>query len=261
GSVLRPFEIGLLASIGKAMVKVVRRPLVAVLATGSELVDIQESLPLGKIYNSNTYSLAAQVKRYGGIPRLLGVAEDTVEALTAKVREGLAADLFVTSAGVSMGDYDLVKHVLANLGEMVLSTVRMKPGKALAFGAVRAKAGRSIPFLGLPGFPTSAMVTFEQFARPAILKMMGKRSLEKPLVEAVSESDIVNRDRRRVYALALVTKHDGEYHAALTGPRGSGILSSIAPSNGLIVVPEDVASINRGDRVQVQMLDWDEERE
>lgn len=261
GMVLRPGEIGVLASLGKATVRVIRRPLVAVLATGDELVDIHEPLPPGKIYNSNTYSLAALVMRYGGIPKVLGIAGDTFQALSAKIKEGLDADMFLTSAGVSMGDYDVVKDVLASLGEITFWTVRMKPGKPLAFGLLRADGGRRIPLLGLPGFPVSAMVTFEQFARPAILKMLGKQNLDKPMVEAIFDDHIVNKDGRRIYARAVVTKRNGQYHAALAGPQQSGILTSMVRGNGLIIVPEDVSSLKRGDRVRVQMLDWEEGRE
>ncbi|MBI2906105.1 MAG: molybdopterin molybdotransferase MoeA [Chloroflexi bacterium] len=261
GAVLRPAEIGVLASLGKSKVRVVRRPLVAVLATGDELVDIDEPLPPGKIYNSNSYGLAALVRRYGGIPKVLGIARDTIPALTEKIGEGLDADMFLTSAGVSMGDYDVVKDVLASLGEVGFWTVRMKPGKPLAFGLLRAEAGRMVPLLGLPGFPVSSMVTFEQFARPAILKMLGKKNFDKPVVEAIFEGNIGNRDGRRVYARAAVTKRDGQYHAALSGPQGSGILTSMVRGNGLVVVPEDVTSLGKGDRVQVQMLDWEEDRE
>ncbi|GAI82849.1 unnamed protein product, partial [marine sediment metagenome] len=158
---------------------VIRRPVVAILATGDELVDINQPLPLGKIYDSNTYSLAALVMRYGGIPRILGIALDNEDSVVAGLRHGLDADMLLTIGGVSMGDYDVVKDVLAKQGEIAFWQVRMKPGKPLAFGTINGVTdtgvARNIPHLGLPGNPVSSMVTFELFVRPAILKMMGKK--------------------------------------------------------------------------------------
>jgi len=258
GTVLRPQEIGVLASLGKDVVRVIRRPVVAVLATGDELVDIKEALPPGKIYNSNTYSLAAQVSRYGGIPKILGIAKDNIKALEAKIKQASDADLLITSAGVSVGEYDVVKDVLARLGEVTFWTVRMRPGKPLAFGVLRL-GKKKIPHLGLPGNPVSSMIAFEQFARPAILKMLGRKNLTKPTIQATSEGRLENRDRRRVFARVWVTKRDGRYFASLTGAQGSGILTSMAQANGLMIVPEDKPAIEVGEKVQVQMLDWNEE--
>jgi len=116
-----------------------------------------------------------------------------------------------------------------------------------------------VPHLGLPGNPVSSMVTFEQFARPAILKMLGKENLTKPTIQAVIEDDVMNTDGRRIYARAIVTKQSGQYHASLTGPQGSGILTSMAKANGLVVIPENIGRVKAGDIVQVQMLDWSEE--
>ena len=263
GTVIRPAEVGVLASLGRNKVTVIRRPVVAMLATGNELVDINQPLPAGKIYNSNTYSVAALVQRYGGIPKILGIALDSEDSLVTKLRQGLDADMLITSGGVSAGDYDMVKDVLAKEGEITFWTVRMKPGKPLAFGIIKGvdKTGatRNIPHLGLPGNPVSSMVTFELFARPAILKMMGKKNLTKPTVEAVIEEPIVNTDGRRVYTRAVVEKRGGQYFARLTGPQGSGILTSMSLANGLVIVPEDKAEVKAGEVVQVIMLDWNEE--
>jgi molybdopterin molybdotransferase len=244
-------------------VKVIRRPVVAILATGNELADIGESLPPGKIYNSNTYSVAALVLRYGGIPKILGIALDSEGAVVARLRQGLEADMLITTGGVSMGDYDVVKDVLAREGEITFWKVRMKPGKPLAFGTIKGASetgtARNIPHLGLPGNPVSAMVTFELFARPAILKMMGKKRLAKPTIEAVIENPVINTDGRRIFTRAIVTKRDGQYFARLTGPQGSGILTSMTSANGLVIVPEDKPMVAAGDMVQVMMLDWSEE--
>ena len=254
GTTIRPSEIGVLASLGRSLVKVIRRPVVAILATGDELVEINQPLPPGKIYNSNTYSVAALVVRYGGVPKIIGVALDSEDSLVAKLNMALDSDMLITTGGVSMGDYDVVKDILASEGEIVFWQVRMKPGKPLAFGRIKG-----MPHLGLPGNPVSSMVTFELFARPAILKMMGKKNLAKPTIEAIIENPVVNSDGRRIFARAVVEKRGGQYFARLTGPQGSGILTSMTLANGLVIVSEDKAGVAAGDIVQVMMLDWNEE--
>ena len=253
GTVLQSAEIGVLASLGRTSIGVIRRPVVAILSTGDEVVDISQPLPPGKIYNSNTYSLAALVKRYGGIPRLLGIAQDNEDSLTTKLNQGLDSDMLITTGGVSMGDYDVVKDILAKEGEIGFWRVRMKPGKPLAFGLIKG-----IPHLGLPGNPVSTMVTFELFARPAMLKMMGKQNWTKPIIQATVEGSVKNTDGRRVFARAIVEKRDGQYFARLTGPQGSGILTSMTSANGLVIVPEDRAGVKAGETVQVMMLGWDD---
>ena len=263
GTVIRPAEVGALASLGRGLIKVIRRPVVAILATGDEIVDITQPLPKGKIYNSNSYSLAALVMRYGGIPRVLGIASDVEGSLVARLHLGLDADMLVTSGGVSLGDYDIVRDVLAKEGEVVFWQVRQKPGKPLAFGMIRALGGgggiKKIPLFGLAGNPVSAMLNFELFARPAMLKMMGRQKLAKPMIEAVIEEPIVNTDGRRIFARAIVQRREGKYFARLTGPQGSGILTSMTLANGLVIVPEDAPGVEEGDLVQVIMLDWGEE--
>jgi molybdopterin molybdotransferase len=263
GIIIRPSEVGVLASIGRSEVTVIRRPVVAILATGNELVDINQPLPTGKIYDSNTYGAAALVKRCGGIPRILGIALDREDSLLSKLSQGLDADMLITTGGVSAGDYDIVKDILDRDGELYFSKVNMKPGKPLAFGRLKgvSKAGitSKVLHMGLPGNPVSSMVTFELFARPAILKMMGKENFTKPMIEAVSEDSIENTDGRRIYTRVILGKRDGQYFAKLTGPQGSGIITSMSLAKGLAIVPEDTARIKEGDRVQVIMLDWNEE--
>jgi molybdopterin molybdotransferase len=263
GLVIRPSEIGVLASLGRSTVRVIRRPKVAILATGDELTGLGEPLEKGKIYNSNTYSVAAQVTRDGGIPKILGIALDNEASVVNKISLGLDADLLITIGGVSMGDYDVVKNVLAKQGEIVFWKVRSKPGKPLAFGTLRRTgknvADQNMPHLGLAGNAVSSMVNYELFVRPAILKMMGKQNLAKPTIEAVIEDNILNDDGRRVFARVIVEKRDGQYYARLTGPQGSGILTSMALANGLAIVPEDKTQVKKGDRLKVMMLDWCQE--
>jgi molybdopterin molybdotransferase len=259
GTVIRPAEVGVLASLGLSKVMVIRRPVVAILATGDELVDVTQPLPEGKIYNSNSYSLAALVLRYGGVPMILGIAPDSEDSLVTKLRLGEKADMVITSGGVSLGDYDVVREVLAKEGEVIFWQVREKPGKPLAFGLLKGEGGRNIPFFGLAGNPVSSMINFELFTRPAILKMMGRKNLAKPVIEAVLEDAIKKTDERRAFNRAVVEKRGDKYFARLTGPQGSGILTSMALANGLVIVPEDKPGMKPGDVVRVMMLDWSEE--
>lgn len=258
GCLIRPQEVGVLASLGRSRVKVIRRPRVAILATGDELVGIDEPVGPGKIRNINEYSNAALVLRYGGVPVQLGIARDTVQDLRAKIHQGLAqkVDLFLTSAGVSVGDYDMVKDVLAAEGEMHFWQVAIKPGKPLAFGVIQG-----VPLLGLPGNPVSAIVAFEVFARPAILKMSGRSDWQKPTVRAILEEDITNSGRRH-FMRAVVSQRDGRYFVTTRGSgvqvQGSGILTSLVWANAFLVVPEEVTFIEAGQEVDAMMLDWPE---
>jgi molybdopterin molybdotransferase len=259
GTVLRASELGVAASLGMKTVPVIRRPVVAVLATGDELLEPGEAHQPGKIYNSNNYSVAASVSACGGVPRVIGVARDTEASVEEALLLALDADMVITTAGVSKGDYDFVKDVLANRGEIALWSVRMRPAKPLAFGALDAPGGRRVPHLGLPGNPVSALVAFEQFARPAIRKMMGKELTPRPIVQAILDDPINNYDGRRVYARVVVYRENGEYRARLTGNQSSGVLTSMARANGLAICPDDRSRLESGEMATVQMLDWPED--
>lgn len=253
GHVLRPQEISVLASLGVAQVSVVRRPRVAILATGDELIPVNEPLQPGKIRNSNGYAQTAQVMALGAIPVPLGIARDTEEDVRGRLQAGLDAgmDLFVSSAGVSVGAYDVVKAVLEDEGNVGFWRVRMRPGKPLAFGTY---AG--IPYLGLPGNPVSSMVSFERFARPAILKMAGYEEMERPQV-TVTMRDAITSDGRETYARAVVERGpDGAYLASTTGSQGSHIMTSLVRANALVIVPEGVKHVPAGEQLQAMMIDW-----
>lgn len=255
GRVLRPQEIGVLASLGQAKVSVVKRPSVAILATGDELIAVDQPLTPGKIRNSNGYTQAAQVAALGAIPVMLGIAGDTEASVRARLDEGLAAgvDLFVSSAGVSVGAYDVVKAVLEQAGEVGFWRVRMRPGKPLAFG----KYG-GVPYLGLPGNPVSALVSFERFARAAILKMGGHQAFERPQVPVILQ-DAIQSDGRESYVRAFVTRQgDGRYTATTTGSQGSHIMTSLVKANALVIVPEGVKGVAPGEQLRAWMLDWPE---
>jgi molybdopterin molybdotransferase len=260
GTYVRPQEVGMLASLGCREVAVIRRPRVAILATGDELVDIDEPLGPGKIRNSNGYSNAAQVLRCGGVPIMLGIAQDRLSDLTSKIQSGLAqgADLLLTSGGVSVGDFDVVKKVLAAEGEITFWRVRMKPGKPLAYGKIQAEIDgvrRTVPVLGMPGNPVSVMVSFEIFARPAILTMLGVADLTKPMVDAVLEQEIASKDERRHYVRVYIEQRADGYHASLTGAQGSGILNSMVKANGLAIIPEEWTHAPAGSQVKAMFFD------
>jgi molybdopterin molybdotransferase len=252
GRLIGSSEVGFLASIGRQKIKVIRRPVVAVLATGDELVNFGESLTRGKIYNSNSYSLSAQVIEFGGIPKILGVARDNLNKLIAVFKEAEEYDLLITSGGVSAGRYDFVRNALESAGTLEFWKVKMKPGKPLTFGMIGETNKR--PHLGLPGNPVSCMITLEMFGRPVIFKMMGRTDYKRPVISAVIEDEIENEDGRRVYARVIVERRENEYFARLTGSQDSAIMSSMLKANGLAIVSEDSEFIKKGDKVPVMLL-------
>lgn len=255
GRSLRPVEIGVLASLGIRTVNVIRRPIISILATGNELVSSRTKLTPGKLYNSNTYSVASQVKVYGGIPKILGIAKDRINDITDALSKGLDSDLIVTSGGVSVSEYDIVKKALKTQGEMVFWRVRMKPGRPLTFGVFTRPDNKKIPHIGLPGNPVSCMLDFELFGRPAIYKMMGKMDFTRKVISAILQDEIINSDGRRIFARVKVTPRDGGYIAQLTGSQGSGVLTSMLKADGLAIVPETVDKVGYGEIVKVIMLD------
>ncbi|MEZ4590260.1 MAG: molybdopterin molybdotransferase MoeA [Chloroflexota bacterium] len=256
GHILRPQEVGVLASLGVSRVSVIRRPRVAILATGDELLEVDQPLRPGKIRNSNGYTQAAQILALGAIPVQLGIAGDTETAVRQKLQSGLAAgvDLFISSAGVSVGAYDVVKAVLEAEGNVGFWRVRMRPGKPLAYGTYHG-----IPYLGLPGNPVSAMVSFERFARAAIRKMAGHTQLDRPILTVTIQSDI-HSDGRESYIRAIISPAEAGYDARLTGEQGSHIMTSLVKANALLIVPEGVTYVPKGGHLTAWMLDWPETR-
>lgn len=254
GHLLRPQEIGVLASLGVSAVPVIRRPRVAILATGDELINVHEALRPGKIRNSNGYAQAAQVAALGATPISLGIARDDEEDVRQKLHVGLenGVDLFVSSAGVSVGAYDVVKAVLEKEGNVGFWRVRMRPGKPLAYGLFGG-----VPFLGLPGNPVSSMVSFERFARPAILKMAGHTQLDRPQVTVVIQEDI-DSDGRESYLRAVVRREKEGYTAVTTGGQGSHMMTSLIKANALVIIPEGVTHVSSGQKLQAMMIDWPE---
>ena len=253
GSEIGPWEIGILATLGWATVPVVRRPHVAILGTGDEVIDVDEPLQPGKIRNSNSYLLEAAVRRAGAIPHRLGVARDTVESLRKKFTEAMQSDLIITSGGVSVGDFDLVKNIMTEQGAINFWRINMRPGKPVAFGHIG-----KVPLLGLPGNPVSAAVTFELFGRPVIRKMSGYTHLLRPQIEVLVEDGVSDRAMRRHYVRARVEWRDGRYVAHTTGNQGSNIMTSLLNANALVIVPEGGVEVHPGDTAKAMMLQWPE---
>jgi molybdopterin molybdotransferase len=252
GTRVRPAEIGVLATLNRTHVAVHRRPRVGVLATGDEIVDPGEPLAPGQIRNSNAPMIAAMVRRFGADSVPLGIARDDERDLRDRLRQAQGLDLVLTTGGVSVGDYDLVKRVLQTEGRIELWEVRIKPGKPLAFGWLG-----TTPVIGLPGNPVAAPVACEQFARPAVRKMLGHRSLTIPTVDARLEGRIENRGGRRHFVRVAVEATADGYVARVVGGQGSGVLSTLAKANGLLVIPEALPVAECGVVLPVQMLDWD----
>ena len=251
GSSIRPADIGMLAALGKAFISVYQKPRVAIMSTGDELVDIETNPPLGKIINSNSYSLAAQVLECGGIPIMLGISKDKKLDLQEKFKTALHADVIISSGGVSVGDFDFVKDVMGEIGNaMHFWQVAMRPGKPLAFGAIE-----SVPLFGLPGNPVSAMVSFEQFVRPSLLKMQGHKKIFRQTAKAVCAQEIQKSAGFKHFIRAVVKKEKDQYIANVTGDQGSGILKSMVMANALIVMGENETRIKKGAQVTIQLLD------
>lgn len=250
GSLLRPQEIGMLSAMGSTSLAVYRRARVAILSTGDELLEPGSTPAPGKLINSNSYSLAAQVLDAGGDPVLLGIAADTLEATCEKIKAGLNADMLVITGGVSVGDRDFVKAAIEEMGGTVTFwKVNMKPGKPLAFAMLDGK-----PIFALPGNPVAAMVSFELFVRPSILKSMGHRRIFRPVVKAILQESTANRGKRPHLVRGVVSVHDDCYCVSTTGNQSSGRLSSLILGNGLMkLAPE--SALAAGDEAEVILLD------
>jgi molybdopterin molybdotransferase len=249
GQRLGPAEVGLLATLGHSPVRVHRRPRVAILSTGNELADLGEEPRPGQIPNTNSYSLQAQALEAGAKPVNLGIAPDELSAIERRLQSGRHADVLLSSAGVSVGEFDLVREALTRSGaDLHLWQVSMRPGKPITFGSL----GRTLVF-GLPGNPVSAMVTFELFVRPALLRMAGSSVLHRPRLSARARSRIDNPGHRRGYLRVRLYRRGDGFEADLTGDQGSAILRSMTLADGLAVVPPDTV-LEVGDPVDVILL-------
>lgn len=251
GTVLRPAEISMLASFGQVFVSVHRRPRVAILSTGDELVELGEDCCEGQIINSNSLSLAAAVKEAGGEAILLGIARDERESLFPLLQEGLKADILLTSAGVSAGDRDYVREVLAELGvHQHFWKIDIKPGRPTAFGV----RGETLVF-ALPGNPVSTMVTFEMFVRPALRRLLGYQRVIQPTVRATL-SERVRKKPGRTQFLRVQVRQEGEtLVASSSGDQNTGILRTMVRANAIAILRSDAGQIEAGSSVELHLLD------
>ncbi|MEI6306658.1 MAG: gephyrin-like molybdotransferase Glp [Deltaproteobacteria bacterium] len=247
GSVLRPPEINMLASLGMALVPVYRRPKVAIISTGDELVELGRTPGPGEIINSNILSLAAAVSESGGIPLVIGIARDNRESHMDKLRQGVKADALITSAGVSAGDCDLVRDVLAEMGaQQLFWKVAVKTGGPTGFALLG-----STPIFSLPGHPVSAMITFEEFVRPALLRMQGHRLVFRPLVKAVLREELKKKPGKLQIVRVYMEKEDGKWYASSAGNQQTAILKTMVNANALALLTEESTRFAAGDEVDV----------
>ncbi|WP_316347748.1 gephyrin-like molybdotransferase Glp [Desulfuromonas acetoxidans] len=253
GSLLRPAEIGLLATFNKVIVPVYRRPRVAILATGDELIEPGTPPNNHQIVNCNSFAVAAALKEIGAEPILLGIARDNRESHLQKIKEGLKADALITSAGVSAGDRDLVRDILEELDvKSVFWKIDIKPGRPTAFAMYGDK-----PVFSLPGNPVSTMITFEEFVKPALLKMMGHRRVFHPTVRAILKDDVKKKSGRTQFMRVFVTMQNGQYLASTSGDQNTGILKTMIRANGLAILPAAPDHIGSGAQVDVQLIGGD----
>ncbi len=254
GELLGAAAVGLLASTGHAQVAVYGRPRVAIVSTGSELVEVAETPGPGKIRNSNSYSIAAQVLAAGGIPVRFPIVPDDLEATReAFTRAAAETEFIVTSGGVSVGDFDYVKPVLEELGELTFCKVKMRPGNPQTMGSIGG-----VPFFGLPGNPTSTYVGFEIFVRPALRRMQGLAAIDRPMVTATLVHDVKKKQDRRYYLRARLTRTDEALSVALSGSQSSALLTAAHQGNCFMVLPEGEGFFSAGTPVACMRLDIDE---
>ena len=259
GTVIGPAQLSVLATIGKTAVKVIRRPVIAVISSGDELVEPGETLAPGKSYNCNEMAIAALVSHYGGIPKVLGIASDNEKSVTDKIKRGMRADAIITSGGVSRGDFDLVRSVLNKLGEVVFTRVEVGPGASVSFGYVHRQedkeSRKAIPVFALAGPPVGCLINFEMLVKPSMFKMMGKNDIEHPVVEAVAKDAAPSKIPMTFTRWSRLEKVNGGYSVELNRIEKAGMLSAIGMANALAIIPKGTG-VNEGDRIPVLPLDW-----
>jgi molybdopterin molybdotransferase len=249
GTIIHPAEIGMLASLGHSKISVLRKPRVVIVGSGDELLGIDEPLEAGKIRDSNSYTLAALVTQDGGEAIRLPIVGDNPDAIRELFEKALAQqpDIIISSAGVSVGAADYVRSILDEIGEIGFWRINIRPGKPLAFGKIG-----DVPFFGLPGNPVSAMVTYDALVRPALLKCGGK-SDDSHYIEALT-GETMRSDGRRTFARVRIERKNGQFVAYETGTQSSGALVSMVKADGLLIIPENIRSVDTGTKLKVKLL-------
>lgn len=251
GTLIRPQEVGMLAALGKTEVYVTRKPKVAIISTGDELIEPGKTLEKGKIYDSNSFSLFSQVLKCGADPERIGIVPDDKDELLHKVKMGLSSNILLLSGGVSEGKYDLVKEVLMEAGVKPLFwKVAVKPGKPTFFG-IRE---RTLVF-GLPGYPVSSMMNFENLVKPAIFKMLGREGYKRIKIRAVLKGEIKNSSGRKNFIRVRLIEENGRCLAIPAPSQKSGVLKSMVWANAVVVLSTDVKKVENGEEVLVEILD------
>ena len=256
GTRLRPQEVGLIASLGLTEVLVTKQPVAGIISSGNEVAAPGQPLKPGQIYDANRFSIGGQVKEAGALVKDYGIISDDLkkikETLNQAARE---CDVVITSGGVSVGDYDLMKQALSELGQMNFWQVKQKPGKPLAYGHINGN-----PVVGLPGNPVSSMVVCDQYVRPLLLAMQGSQNVFKAPITAVCDQAVKKPAGKTQFLRVKVKWQDGAYHTVLTGPQGSGILSSMVQADGLMILPEECEGVKPGDLVHIELFGGMEHR-
>lgn len=254
GDRLNSADVGILASLNHSAVKVYKQPTVSIISTGDELAELGEEIRVGQIRNINAYTLYSEVRKLGILPDYLGIAKDIVKDTKEIFSRALKADVVISTGGVSMGKFDFVKDIYSDLDIQVqFEWVKVKPGRPCTFGRKDNKL-----IFGLPGNPVSTLTSFIQFVRPALLRLMGARRIQKPVVHAFLEEDIKKKTGRVHLLRGYFTIKNNDFYVSTTGSQGSSILRSMSDANCLIIIPETVTKVKAGEKVAIQLIDHDE---
>lgn len=253
GTLIGPAEIGIMATLGKSTVRVYKKPKIAIMATGDELINIDDALTEGKIRNSNSYTIAGQIKRWGGDPVIIPICKDGIEETRQSLESALDwADMVITTGGVSVGDADLVKEAFAALGANILFwRVRMKPGTPIVVASYKGKL-----LFGLSGNPAAAYITFEQFVRPSILRLRGIDETGLMQVQSTLENDFLKTSGQNRYVRAFTYKENGQYYTKLPQKHSSGVISSLSGTNSIFHIPSRKGPYKKGDQVKVELVQY-----
>ncbi|RPI76227.1 MAG: molybdopterin molybdenumtransferase MoeA [Desulfobacteraceae bacterium] len=254
GDRLSSADVGILASLNHKVVKVYQQPTVSIISTGDEIAEIGEAIQMGQIRNINAYTLYSEVKKYNALPEYLGIAKDTLKDMKSIFGEALKSDVIISTGGVSMGKFDFIKEIYSDLNiEILFEWIKVKPGRPCTFG----KKGDQL-FFGLPGNPVSTLTSFIQFVRPALLRLMGAKRIEKPIVNAFLEKDIDKQSGKVHLLRGYFTIKNNEFFVSTTGNQKSSVLRSMRDANCLIILPENMTKAKAGEKVAIQLIDHDE---